>query len=308
MVRSWSTILKTMCLAAFLAIPATQAFAQATFNQYLSAGNKKYAAADYEAGLKYYKAAVQLNGKSAAAHQGMGNCYYGLGQKENALVSYDKALALDPGNEKLAKFIQKIRGAGEGNNDMPALPTEDNDLSVGMNEASEEDSKKYNKYTSGRNYTKNMLEIFLGPVIAQGGSIGFSFGSGYYFPATKSLFVGVAQNMAIFSSEDIYGDSLTRFDFETLLLVKYKFEGQVRPMIFGGGGLDTMMVLGSYSSYSSSGMDFGFYPEVTVGGGVDFQLGNDVSVFAQGRLALLFVTGGTATNIPIEIGFSFPVN
>jgi len=305
MVRS-SMFLKVLSLAAFLALPAI-ASAQATFNQYLSAGNKKYAAADYETALKYYKAAVQLNGQSAKAHQGMGNCYYGLGQKDRALASYDKALALEPENEKLAKFIEKIRGAQGVNNDLPSLPADGNDLSVGMNEAAEEDSKKYNKYTSGRNYTKNMVEIFLGPVFMEGGPTGFGFGSGYYFPASKGLFVGVSQNAVIASQEDIYGDSFTEFDFETLLLVKYKLEGKVRPVIFGGGGLNTIMWMYS-SSYYSSSVDFGFYPEVTVGGGVDFELGNDVSLFAQSRVAVMFVEGGTLLNIPIEIGFSFPTN
>jgi hypothetical protein len=311
MVRSWSMILKMMCLAAFLAIPAT-ASAQATFNQYLSAGNKKYAAADYEGALKYYKAAVKLNGQSSVAHQGVGNCYYGLGQKENALVSYDKALALNPDNTKLAKFIQKIRGAGEGNNDLPALPTDDNDLSVGMNQTSEEDSKKYNKWNSGRNYTKNIMELYLGPVIYEGGSLGFGFGTGYFFPATKSLFVGVAQNMFV-NSGDYYDPfymetgSYTQFDFETLLLVKYVFEGEViRPMIFGGGGLDSLMTMISTPSYSD--FDFDFYPELTVGGGVSFPLGNDASLFAQSRLVLQFVPGGTYTIIPVEFGASFPVN
>jgi hypothetical protein len=309
MVRSLSLVLKTLSFAALLVLTSSQASAQATFEQYLSAANKTYGEKDYEKALRYYKAASQLRPESAPAHQGMGNCHYGLGRKSEALKSYERALDLDPSNSKLSSFVQRLRsevGSGDG---LPALDpmgsSTNTDLSMGLPESNktlEDDSKKYNKWTSGRNYTKNILEIFLGPALYEGGSMGFGFGTGYYFPATRSLFVGVAQNMIINS-----GGGYTVFDFETLLLVKYQFEGEtIRPMIFGGGGLDTTMALFSYGGYSD--MDFGFYPELTVGGGVAFPLGNDVNVFAQGRIALQFGDFGTYTIIPIEIGFSFPVN
>jgi hypothetical protein len=225
------------------------------------------------------------------------------------LKSYEKALDLDPSNVKLENFVKRLRSE-VGSDDLPALDpmgsSTNTDLSMGLpesNKTAEDDSKKYNKWTSGRNYTKNILEIFLGPAIYEGGTMGFGFGTGYYFPATRSLLVGVAQNMLINS-----GTGYTIFDFETLLLVKYQFEGDtIRPMIFGGGGLDTTMAMIDYG-YGYSDMDFGFYPEITVGGGVAFPLGSDVSLFVQGRIALQFGDFGTYTIIPIELGFSFPVN
>jgi len=64
---------------------------------------------DYNAALVNYQAAITLDPQSAAAYQGVGNCYYYLGNKPAAVGAYEKALALDPANTQLAAFLEALK-------------------------------------------------------------------------------------------------------------------------------------------------------------------------------------------------------
>jgi tetratricopeptide (TPR) repeat protein len=87
---------------------STLGFAQ-TFNQYLTAGNQFYAAKDYEKAITYYRVAGQNNPNSAAAYQGLGNCYYLLGRDAEALEAYEKDLGLRPDNPAVAQVIARLK-------------------------------------------------------------------------------------------------------------------------------------------------------------------------------------------------------
>jgi hypothetical protein len=50
-----------------------------------------------------------LNPNNAQAYQGLGNCYYALGRKADALSFYQRASALQPSNTQLAQFVQNLR-------------------------------------------------------------------------------------------------------------------------------------------------------------------------------------------------------
>lgn len=47
-------------------------------------------------GILYYDSAVQLNPKDAQAYAYLGFCYYRLGEFDNAIAAYRKAVALKP--------------------------------------------------------------------------------------------------------------------------------------------------------------------------------------------------------------------
>jgi len=75
----------------------------------LDLANKALSNKDYNNALKYFQDAANADPNSVAAYQGLGTSYYYLGQKEQALVQYRKALALNPSNKQLETFINAIK-------------------------------------------------------------------------------------------------------------------------------------------------------------------------------------------------------
>ena len=77
--------------------------------QYVAAGQQLLKANNYTQAAQYYLAAAKLDPNNGAAYQGLGNCYYMAGRKSDALVYYQKALTLQPGNAQLAQFTQNLQ-------------------------------------------------------------------------------------------------------------------------------------------------------------------------------------------------------
>jgi tetratricopeptide (TPR) repeat protein len=80
-----------------------------SLQQYLQAAAKAYQAGELNTATQYYQAAIELDPKSAAAYQGLGNCYYRLANVPEALKAFDRSLALNPNNPKLAAFARGLR-------------------------------------------------------------------------------------------------------------------------------------------------------------------------------------------------------
>jgi tetratricopeptide (TPR) repeat protein len=78
-------------------------------DQYVAAGQQLLKANNYTQAAQYYLAAAKLDPDNGAAYQGLGNCYYMAGRKSDALVYYQKALTLQPGNTQLAQFTQNLQ-------------------------------------------------------------------------------------------------------------------------------------------------------------------------------------------------------
>ncbi|HEY5039367.1 MAG TPA: tetratricopeptide repeat protein, partial [bacterium] len=109
--RGW---LNGVCLVILVAlmsysIPSSVQAQGATTDQYYAAAGKLYAAKNYSQAAQYYYAAVKLNPSHAMAYQGLGNCYYALGRKADALTFYKRASALQPNNAQLAQFVQNLQ-------------------------------------------------------------------------------------------------------------------------------------------------------------------------------------------------------
>ena len=75
----------------------------------LAQGNQAMGNKDYNGALQYYQAAVAADPNSASAYQGLGTCYYYLGQKPQALNAFKKALELNPSNTQLSAFVQSMK-------------------------------------------------------------------------------------------------------------------------------------------------------------------------------------------------------
>ncbi len=87
-------------------------FASPLSDRYRSAGNQYYESKDFNKALLYYKAAVQADPQDWIAYQTLGNCEYGLGQRENAVNDFQKSLNLHPNNPSLQNFINQMSQTG----------------------------------------------------------------------------------------------------------------------------------------------------------------------------------------------------
>src|ERR1700677_4036423 len=78
-------------------------------DQYVAAGQQLLKSNNYTQAAQYFLAAAKVDPNNGAAYQGLGNCYYMGGRKSDALVYYQKALTLQPGNTQLAQFVQNLQ-------------------------------------------------------------------------------------------------------------------------------------------------------------------------------------------------------
>ncbi len=76
-----------------------------TVQQADSAYNKK----DFQAALYYYQNAMQKDGVSSDLYYNIGNTYYRLGDLGHAVLSYKRALALDPSNEDAISNLEFVK-------------------------------------------------------------------------------------------------------------------------------------------------------------------------------------------------------
>jgi hypothetical protein len=91
------------------AAPAAAAAPAAGSASLLATANQAAANKDFNGALQDYQAAANADPNSAQAYQGMGICYYYLGQKSEALTAFQKALSLDPNNTQLANFVKTMQ-------------------------------------------------------------------------------------------------------------------------------------------------------------------------------------------------------
>jgi tetratricopeptide (TPR) repeat protein len=93
--------------------------------QYYAAGNQLYTARNYAQAAQYYSAATKMDPNYSPAYQGLGNCFYALGRRSDALAFYQRALALNPSNAQLSQFVQSLQNqlGAAGQPALVATPT-----------------------------------------------------------------------------------------------------------------------------------------------------------------------------------------
>ncbi|MDR0681993.1 MAG: tetratricopeptide repeat protein [Dysgonamonadaceae bacterium] len=83
--------------------------------------NEAYSAGDFQKAAELYQSAINEKGESSAVYYNLGNTYYRLNQIASALLNYERALLLDPGNKDIRfnleiaklKTVDKIEPVGE---------------------------------------------------------------------------------------------------------------------------------------------------------------------------------------------------
>lgn len=85
---------------AFLAAAASlSAQAPPAPTQLFQEGNRLYQQGDFEGAAAQYEAVLEAGLESAALHYNLGNAHFRLGRLADAVVAYERAARLDPGND-----------------------------------------------------------------------------------------------------------------------------------------------------------------------------------------------------------------
>lgn len=102
MKRNIRRLLLLLCLfsPALLAAWSTQA---------LQAANQAFQDKDYEQAIRKYEEILQQGYESEALYYNLGNAYYRSGEPGRAMLNYQRALKLDPGDENTLHNIEVVR-------------------------------------------------------------------------------------------------------------------------------------------------------------------------------------------------------
>jgi hypothetical protein len=138
-----------------------------------------------------------------------------------------------------------------------------------------------------------------------GSDLGFGAGIGGFYMFDNEFGLGAMARLYMFSSSNESTTSL-----EILPAVKYKIRGKViRPYAVGGIGLtllaDTLTSPGVGSIADTAYAPTQVFPLLVAGGGLEYSLHPDTSVFLEIRVDLVLGNGGASSTIPIEGGLNF---
>jgi tetratricopeptide (TPR) repeat protein len=96
-----------LVLALMLALVSTKA--QTSPDSLFSAGNKAYAAGNFEVAMNDYNSIAAKGFESVELYLNLGNSYYKMRNYPKAILSYERALLIDPGNEKAQHNLAKAQ-------------------------------------------------------------------------------------------------------------------------------------------------------------------------------------------------------
>jgi tetratricopeptide (TPR) repeat protein len=83
----------------FLAIYTSAVFANAEVNSLMKSGNELYKNNQYQAAIDEYNKLIKQDYEGASLYYNLGNAHYRLGKVGFAILYYEKALRLSPGDE-----------------------------------------------------------------------------------------------------------------------------------------------------------------------------------------------------------------
>jgi hypothetical protein len=269
-----------------------------TYTQYLQMGNNAYISKDYTQAATDYQAALQENPSGWAAYQGLGSCYYAQGNMPEALRNYEEALRYNPNNPPLAHLVQGLKAKVGNNGTTPSAASN----TVG-----------------GSSSGSDPFELDVEAGLAVGNSVGFGGGVGGFAPMDPNFSLGGLVGVYTFNSgasesENFGGGNVTAGAsanstcVELMFAGKYRFDSpNIRPFLLGGVGaayVSTSSSTGGSSSSGSMGVSENLNtnsstidPMLSVGGGVEFPMGNRMDFFAQARLDLIISVGGSSTSV-----------
>ena len=72
-------------------------------------GQSHQALSEFDRAVRYYNEAVDTFGVNVNLLNALGKCYFSLGEKEEALVAFEKSLEIDPNQEKIKEIVQSLK-------------------------------------------------------------------------------------------------------------------------------------------------------------------------------------------------------
>jgi len=315
---------RLLSLAFFCALVSTSLPAAAqTANAaaYLNAGSQFYAAKDYAKAASYYKYATQLDPANADGFYRLGNAYYLLGQKPEALAAYQQAKNLNPNLTQVDPYIKYLQtqvssaspltsSATTGNNPVASKASADKKLQITVNAGA----------AVGTN---------------TGYGVGFGGGAGALYLLDRNLGLGVDAGFYTFGLGSSSGSgggvtissSASASFLELAACGKYIMDGDnIHPFLFGGVGIADCISSQSASASgsinaSASASSSQMNPLIVLGGGLGFPAGQNMDFFARVKVSIIMVPGtpvtingsgattnvggGTLMYIPVEAGLAF---
>lgn len=281
---------------------SASSWAQDQSIQYYQAGNSTYSQKNYDMAIRYYQGAVQINPQMWQAYQGMGNCYYAKGDKQNALTNYQKALSINSNNPQLSSFVQTLQAQ------VGTAPAETANTGT---------TAPAGQAPSGA--AKNFgLEFGLGAGLASNASLqGYSSDFGFGFGGRARGLYLIDPHLGIGGTVEFYtfskGVTGTSYSYSWTMMegsatVKYKFDaGGVKPYAVGGLGLGN--ITASFSGGGAGQSQAG--PMIQIGGGVEIPGGNDMFFLGEVKYVMIMESGQnglpgvTFSYIPLEAGVGF---
>lgn len=109
---------RLVVLATFVLSVSSAVWAQEAEADY-QAGLKHFHAEEYEEAVPLLEAAAKQNPALQKAWHALGFSLYRLDKKRQALLAFEKAMALEPGDQKLRDFVERLRAKIDGDNDSP---------------------------------------------------------------------------------------------------------------------------------------------------------------------------------------------
>ena len=97
------------CIFFLLLFHMVSAAGAASVEDYYREADQFLVQKDYARAMDAFQAAVPMESNPFRAWAGMGNCSYYLGEKSKALEYFEKSLALQPNNQALVRFVEKLR-------------------------------------------------------------------------------------------------------------------------------------------------------------------------------------------------------
>ena len=95
------TVLIVFVLALWVSGVCRAQLTSVSYNNWFEDGNAAYNEGNYEQAMTFYSSIVEAGMESAALYYNMGNTYYKMKDYPHAILYYEKALKLDPGDEDI---------------------------------------------------------------------------------------------------------------------------------------------------------------------------------------------------------------